>query len=489
MKKNPLSESGAFRLRVLLAFVFCSVGVLLLLVGFGAFTGSSALAQGPKGGGEVATKPTIMAISSYKNDVSPALRDMPLWPINFKESEHEANLNPLMLIDHVDVPDPVIQNPRISALALLAPNIPAPINNFDGIPAPGVVCNCSPPDTNGAVGATQYVQMVNEGIQVFNKATGVSVLGPVAINSIWVGFGGPCESGNSGDPIVMYDRIANRWVISQFRPGTGFTIPTDECIAVSTTSDATGTWNRYGFHLGSNFFDYPHMGVWPDAYYCAFNIFNSSGTARLGPQAVAFDRVKMIAGLPATAIVGPLGASSETYYLPADLDGPNLPPAGAPCPFVSFPSGGTYKVNKFHVDFVTPANSTFTLVASPPAAGFTQLCVGTRACVPTPNSATNVDGIGDRLMFRLPYRNFGDHDAVVGNHDRQCCRGGRYSLVRNAQHGLRGRRPYFKKAPTRPTRSGAGWAASGWMDKATSRSALAPRIRPIIPRFATLGGW
>ena len=343
MKKNPVSESGAFRLRVLLAFVFCSIGILIMLVGFGAFTGSSALAQGSgaKGGVEIATKPTITAISSYKNDVSPALTDMPLWPVNFRESEHEANLNPLMLIDHVDMPDPVIQNARISALALLAPNIPAPINNFDGIPSPGVVCNCSPPDTNGAVGATQYVQMVNEGIQVFNKVTGASVFGPVAINSIWAGFGGVCESGNSGDPIVMYDRISNRWVISQFRPGTGFTVPTDECIAVSTTSDATGTWNRYGFHISTgNFMDYPHMGVWPDAYYFAFNVFNSSGTARLGPQAFAFDRAKMIAGLPATAIAGPLGANTQTYYLPADLDGPNLPPAGAPCPFVSSPAAG-----------------------------------------------------------------------------------------------------------------------------------------------------
>ncbi len=158
------------------------------------------------------------------------------------------------------------------------------------------------------------------------------------------------------------------------------------------------------------------MGVWPDAYYCAFNIFNSAGSARLGPQAFAFDRAKMIAGLPATFVAGPLGTNADTYYLPADLDGPTLPPAGAACPFVSFPSGGTYKVNKFHVDFVTPANSTFTLAASPAAAGFTQLCSGTRACVPTPASATNVDGIGDRLMFRLPYRNFGDHDVVVGNH-------------------------------------------------------------------------
>ena len=135
----------------------------------------------------------------------------------------------------------MIQNARVSALALLDPNIPAPISNFDGIPAPGVVCNCSPPDTNGAVGTTQFLQMVNEGLQVWNKATGVSVLGPVAINTIWTGFGGLCESGNSGDPIVLFDHIANRWMISQFRVGTGFSVPTDMCIAVSTSADATGT--------------------------------------------------------------------------------------------------------------------------------------------------------------------------------------------------------------------------------------------------------
>ncbi len=230
MKKNPASESGAFRLRVLLAFVLCTVGVFIALMGFGAFTGSSALAQDSdaKSGGDVPTKSGITWGTSYKNDVSAPLRDMPAWPVFAKKAEHEANPNPLMIIDHVDVADPVIQNARISALALLEPNIPAPIITFEGIPSPGVVCNCSPPDTNGAVGTTQYVQMVNEGLQVWNKVTGASVLGPVAINTIWTGFGGPCETGNSGDPIVLFDHIANRWMISQFRPGTGFSVPTDD---------------------------------------------------------------------------------------------------------------------------------------------------------------------------------------------------------------------------------------------------------------------
>ena len=95
-------------------------------------------------------------------------------------------------------------------------SMPAPILNFDGIPFPGVVCNCAPPDTNGEVGLTQYVQIVNEGYQVFNKTTGASVLGPSAISTIWTGFGGVCETNGDGDPIVLYDQIANRWLISQF---------------------------------------------------------------------------------------------------------------------------------------------------------------------------------------------------------------------------------------------------------------------------------
>ena len=94
--------------------------------------------------------------------------------------------------------------------------VPTPLNTFDGIPFPGVGCNCAPPDTNGAVGRTQYVQIVNEGYQVFDKATGNSVLGPNSISSIWSGFGGACETGGNGDPVVLYDHLADRWVITQF---------------------------------------------------------------------------------------------------------------------------------------------------------------------------------------------------------------------------------------------------------------------------------
>jgi len=285
---------------------------------------------------------------------------------------------------------------------------------------PGVGCNCAPPDTNGAVGATQYVQMVNEGYQVFDKATGNSVLGPNSISSIWSGFGGACQTGGSGDPVVLYDKIANRWIISQFAT-TGSTI-TDECVAVSATSDATGSYYRYGFHLGSNFYDYPHLSVWPDGYYMAMNVFNSAGTAYLGPQAFAFDRAKMLTGQAATFVspVGPLGSTVDPF-LPADLDGATLPPAGAPNTFVGFPgqsSNPNYTTYHFHADFTTPSNSTFTTFANPAAAGYTAVCPTSRACVPQKGvtSTNNLDGIGDRLMFRLAYRNFGDHESVVGTY-------------------------------------------------------------------------
>jgi len=358
-------------------------------------------------------KGDVTVVESYHNDTSPPLRKMKPQPI-YSKGQHEANENPKIPHKHVDSTDPVVQRQFRDLKALIAANMPAPILNFDGIPFPGVACNCAPPDTNGEVGATQYVQIVNEGFQVFNKTTGASMLGPVGIATVWSGFTGPCETAGHGDPVALYDQLAGRWLISQF---AGAGVPTDECIAVSTTSDATGSWNRYAFHLGSNFFDYPHLGVWPDGYYMSMNVFNSAGTAFLGPQPFAFDRAKMLAGQPATFITtGITGGSAEDVYLPADLDGSTLPSAGAPATFVEFPGGGSYRLFHFHVDFVTPVNSTFTLFASPAAAGFTQLCPTTRACVPQSGSPNNLDAIADRLMFRLAYRKFGDHESVVGNY-------------------------------------------------------------------------
>src|SRR4029077_6294849 len=129
------------------------------------------------------------------------------------------------------------QHVKATSLSSTAPAIAAALNNFDGILFPGVGCNCAPPDTNGAIGKTQYVQIVNEGYQVFDKSTGNSLLGPSAISSIWTGFGGACETLGNGDPVVLYDHLADRWIISQFAKSTSNGPITDECVAVSTSGD------------------------------------------------------------------------------------------------------------------------------------------------------------------------------------------------------------------------------------------------------------
>src|SRR5438046_6402961 len=207
MKKSSASRSAFFNPRVLFSFILCSVGVFLALISI--FLGSSVSAQGPS-----AQANSVMFAASYKNDVSPPLRDLPPWSEAVRKAEHEANENPKIPYRHHDEADPVIQGHNF--LGFLNANVPGPLTNFDGIPFPGVGCNCAPPDTNGAIGTTQYVQIVNEGFQVFNKTTGASQLGPVSISSIWSGFGGVCETAGHGDPIVLYDKMANRWLISQF---------------------------------------------------------------------------------------------------------------------------------------------------------------------------------------------------------------------------------------------------------------------------------
>ena len=480
MKKKSASKSAFVNPRVLIGFTLCLVGVLLALFGFGAYPAASALAEGP--GSQVAQRGGVQVIASYNNDTSLPLRDMLPLPVQ-PSSVHEANENPQVPNNHIDSPDPVVQGSFISVLGLL---MPSPVLNFDGIPFPGVGCNCAPPDTNGAVGKTQFVQIVNEGYQVFDKGTGNSVLGPNSISSIWSGFGGACETGGSGDPIVLYDHLADRWIITQFATATGGIPITDECVAVSTTSDAAGTYNRYGFHLGSNFFDYPKLSVWPDAYYMSMNVFNSSGTAYLGPQPFAFDRSKMLAGQAATFVSpGITNGSTESPYLPADLDGSATPVAGAPSTFVEFPAGGSYKVFHFHADFVSPANSTFTLFANPAAAGFTQLCPGTRSCVPQLGSAANLDGIGDRLMYRLAYRNFGDHESVVGNYSVRAggVAGVRWFELRNVTSGPV---TLFQESTYQPDTTWR-WMASAAMDKrgnfVVGFSASSPTIFPQL-RYA-----
>jgi hypothetical protein len=273
-----------------------------------------------------------------------------------------------------------------------------------------------PPDTNGAVGATQYVQMVNITVAVYDKSSGALVLGPAAIHSVWNGFGGPCEfeSPDGGDPVVLYDHLANRWLVSQLQYNSTFT-QNEQCVAISTTSDATGAYNRYEFDYGSNFPDYPKYGIWPDAYYNTVNMFGKNSF--LGAQPCAFDRNAMLAGTAASAICFQ-GDPSIGSLLPSDLDGAAPAAAGEPNFFLHIADGTHLNLYKFHADFAHPGNSTFTGPTPVNVAAFSEICAGANSasCIPEPNPGEKVDGLSDRLMFRLAYRNFGDHESLFVNH-------------------------------------------------------------------------
>lgn len=272
--------------------------------------------------------------------------------------------------------------------------------NFDGVPANGY----APPDTNGAVGATQYVQWVNVELAVYDKTTGALLKGPVAGNTIFANLGGACASSNDGDPIAQYDKLAQRWVLAQ----PVFSSPYSYCIAVSKTSDATGAYNLYQFPM-PNFPDYPKLGVWSDGYYGTFNMFQ--GNRFTGNMACAFDRAAMLAGTAATMQCFNSGYAS---LLPSDVDGTTPPPGGEPAFFVDF---GTNSLNfwKFHVDFANSANSTFTGPANIPVAAFSPACGG-GVCIPQAGTSQTLDSLADRLMYRFAYRNFGDHESLVVNH-------------------------------------------------------------------------
>jgi len=278
----------------------------------------------------------------------------------------------------------------------------------------GFAPNAAPPDTNGAVGTTQYVQWVNESFAVFNKATGAKILGPLAGNTLWSGFGDRCATSNDGDPIAQFDKMAQRWVMTQFVVGS---TPYLQCVAVSTTSDATGSWNRYSFSYSTQFNDYPKLGVWPDpannAYFISYNIFNN-GTSFAGAKVCAFDRAAMIAGAAATQECFQL-SSLFGGLLPADLDGQSLPPAGSPGMFLNF-TGNSLYLWRFHPDWTTSANATLTgPFAIPGVASFSAACGG-GTCIPQAGVSQKLDSLADRLMYRLAYRNLGDHEALVVNH-------------------------------------------------------------------------
>ena len=296
--------------------------------------------------------------------------------------------------------------------AFTTPNL-----NFAGASFTGV----NPPDTVGDVGPSHYIQMINSSkgsiVIVYNKS-GTMLAGPFNLQSLWT-VGGSCASGR-GDPIVLYDRLADRWLLSEFAEAGNHL-----CLYISQTSDPiSGGWFLYDFPT-RNFPDYPKYGVWPpDAYYVSTN--------ESSPAVYAFDRINMLKG--ATATSQRFTATSLAGFLfqaliPADHDGPTAPPAGSPGYFMRHrddevhnpdsndPAKDFLEIWEFHVDWTTPANSSFMQTANIEVDEFdSDLCgLVSFECFPQPGTSTTLDPIREVIMWRLQYLNFGSHETMVGN--------------------------------------------------------------------------
>jgi len=357
------------------------------------------------------------------HDVSPALRDIPIpyetpattiremqEPVENENAGREAEIRPQIV-------DPVLQS-SFAVSNQGGINAPIPGVNFAGV---SNIAGVYPPDTNGDVGPNHYVQMVNLHFAIYSK-TGALLYGPAANNLLWTGFGGSCETRNDGDPVVLYDKIADRWILSQFTAVN----PYGECIAVSTTGDPTGSYYRYFFQLSTTvFYDYPKLGIWPDGYYLTANRFT---TTFQGASAIVLDRAAILTGAAASY----QQFTTSTVYgalLPSSLDGSTLPPAGSP-DFIAEIGTSALHLWKLHVDWANPANSTFTGPTTLSVAGYNQLCPTTRNCVPQPGTTVKLDGIGDRLMHRLAYRNMGAYETLLVTHNVNAASSGAQAGVR-----------------------------------------------------------
>ena len=285
----------------------------------------------------------------------------------------------------------------------------AGVGNYFNGPNGGFTPSSSPSDATGAVGTTQYFQWVDDAFAVFDKATGNVLLGPVAGSTLWTGFGGACEADNDGQPTVNFDKLANRWVVSQYAISSG--PPYLQCVAVSTSADATGTWNRYSFQIGFTNTAWTNLnarlGVWPDGYYMSFAMY--SGSSYLGPQFCALQRTTMLSGQGAGIQCIQLDPGVNPPVV-SDLDSAVPPPVGAPAYFAA-DDFNYYALDlwKFHVDWNDSQNTTLSLpILLPQPQSFTLAC---GACVPQPNGVA-LNSYGSYIVGRMPYRNYGDHQSL-----------------------------------------------------------------------------
>ncbi len=387
-------------------------------------------------------------------DAAPPTKDSRRSSVKFNREELEREMGPKNKekIRNFDPnfrhePDGALREQSLFTNTLAPQVLPTPSVVFDGVSNLDNFTlfggRVSPPDTNGDVGPNHYVQVVNLAIRIFDKS-GNPLTASKKFSSIFTALSAPCGAQDDGDPIALYDPMADRWMLSQFcLPGYPLP-PYYQSIAISKTPDPTGAYYLYNFNVGAGnneLNDYPHFGVWPDGYYMTSNQF-LNGDDYDGGGMFAFDRQKMLVGDPTASLIYfnrnltsfPEGNGG---MLPADMDGVKPPPPGTPCPFAYFvanedgaPRDGV-RIFDFHADFATPANSTFIERAESSATPLGGIAVAafdprtpntgtaSRTDIPQPAPATaahNLDAISDRFMYRLQYVNFGSHESLAVTH-------------------------------------------------------------------------
>jgi len=302
--------------------------------------------------------------------------------------------------------DPVLQKEALPAVSATAGI------DFNGIVSPGYV----PSDSNLAVGPNDIVEVVNVQFAVYNKS-GATLAGPTDIQTLFTPLGGVCAE-TFGDPVVLYDRPADRWVISFIGSPNGSDAA--ECVAVSQTNDPTGTYFLYGYSFGANLNDYPKLSTWAtasnSAYLATYNIFENFESF-IGADICGFDRTKMLAGDSTAAQLCQMSPSDEFGYLPSDMDGPTTPVDGTPGLYITWQNNnpGQLYLRSLTLNF---AGGTATL-SSPTTisvANDTLACGNGGQCVPQEGTSQTLDTLGDRMMYRFAIRHFADHDRAVVNH-------------------------------------------------------------------------
>ena len=373
--------------------------------------------------------------------------------------------------------------PSVTQLVATRAFAPVPGSTFEGpgTGLPGFIMTGAPPDTTLAVGPNHVIAWVNSMYAVMTKNG--AVLSLVNGNTPFAGAGGLCETTNRGDPILQYDRLADRWILSQFAFNVSAGNPAGpflQCIAVSTGPNPLGSYNRYAINFGNvNFNDYGKLGIFPDAFYTSYNIFAAPNFSNTGVALCASDRVKMLAGVAATTLCAPVTFyGSGASFLPADLDGTTLPTDTTQGNiFARYSFGGvSLRLLKLKPNFVTNTvtiNNGFSGASGSfvniPVGPTTVSCNGTGGtCIAQPGTTNRLDTLADRLMYRLAYRNRNGVDSlmVVQSVDPDGA-GARSSTVRwyEVRSPFAAVPTLFQNANFDPGAAGDRWMGSIAMDK------------------------